>query len=125
MNKVEIWLSTLQGTPTPIQTPRNRSLRLCPNLVILANTGIQFFILFDSLAAGVKFRVAAVKRLPVLYYSVDYIFISSESLRLFWLLENRTPLKPVHGGGGGGEWSIYSVKNYNTDYTASQTTKQT
>ena len=37
---------------------------------------MAFRFLFYFTAAGVKCRVAAVKRLPVLHRSADYIFIS-------------------------------------------------
>ena len=59
-----------------------------------------FFLLFYFTAAGVKYRVAAVKRLPIHHHSADHIII------FFWdhlarsgYFENQMPLKPALRGG--------------------------
>ena len=52
--------------------------------------------LFYFTAAGVKCRVAAVKRLPVLHHSADYInFLWNHRCAYSGYFENRVPFKPV------------------------------
>ena len=53
-----------------------------------------FRFLFYFTAAGVKCRVAALKRLPILHHRADYLGTLSNS-RYF---ENRIPFRPVLGG---------------------------
>ena len=88
-----------------------------PILVLLCVLCFQrqsFRFLFYFTADGVKCRVAAIKRLPVLHHSADYIFYF---LWDHWAhsgyFENRILLKPLLGG-------ICSTTNYIAAYEATQ-----
>ena len=61
-------------------------------------TNRRVFVMYFK-AAGVKCRVAAIKRLPVLHHSANYIFI------LFGIIEPiLVILKIEYGAGWGGIW---------------------
>ena len=53
-----------------------------------------WFFCPHSLWSGVKWRVAAVERLPVLHHSVDYILISFEPIVIFVSVEILRPIQP-------------------------------
>ena len=58
--------------------------------------------LIISLLQLVLCRVVGVKRVPIHHYSADYIFWSFGIIGLILSqFENRVPLKPVQGWGGG------------------------